>query len=219
MEKAAAVIANSKGLKELALETTPKDDIHTIYNGVDTEEFHPSVNKKTNQILTLVSTGRLIERKGYKYLIEALKNNNQVKLILIGDGNIKNKLEYLANQYKVDINFVGSVKHDKIKNYLNQADIFVLPSLNEGMSNSILEAMACGLPIITTNVGGSDELIKDNGFIVETASSKQLKIVIENYLKNPQLVENHTKKSRLLAEQMNWENMANNYFDFYQKAN
>ena len=83
------------------------------------------------------------------------------------------------------------------------------------MSNSILEAMATGLPIITTDTGGSKELIKDNGFIVEKASSEELRKAIENYLKNTKLIKIHETKSRSQAKSMSWDKVAKEYFKEY----
>jgi len=164
--------------------------------------------------LTLISTGRLIERKGYQYLIPALKGLD-VKLQLIGDGNLTKELKEIAKQNKVNVEFIGKKSHKEIISYLQRADIFILPSLNEGMSNSILEAMATGLPIITTDTGGSKELIKDNGFIVEKASSEELRKAIENYLKNTKLIKIHETKSRSQAKSMSWDKVAKEYFKEY----
>lgn len=207
---AKAVICNSKKLKELALKTK-KLKIDIIYNGVDTNEFKPLKNKKQNKVLTLISTGRLISRKGYQYLIPALPKN--VKLQLIGNGDYLSKLKKL--DFKKNVEFIGSIKHSEIKKYLQNADIFVLPSLNEGMSNSILEAMACGLPIITTNTGGSQELINGNGFIVKKKNSKELRDTINKYLKNPKLIKKHSEKSRKIVEKMSWNNVAKEYLKEY----
>jgi L-malate glycosyltransferase len=209
---AKAVICNSLKLKELALKTK-KIKIDIIYNGVDTDEFKPLNNKKKNKVLTLISTGRLIERKGYQYLIPALPKN--VKLQLIGDGDYLFKLKKLAKDNNVDVEFIGSLNHSEIKKYLQTADIFVLPSLNEGMSNSILEAMACGLPIITTNTGGSQELINGNGFIVEKKSSKDLRKSIETFINEPKIIKNMGNKSRKISEKLNWMNVKKEYMNYY----
>jgi L-malate glycosyltransferase len=217
-KKSKAVITNSQGLKDLALKTSPKQKISIIYNGIDIGEFKPK-NKKSkkqnkNKKLTIISTGRLIQRKGYQYLIPSLKGLD-VKLQLIGDGNLTNELKELAKQNKVDVEFLGKKKHKDIVKYLQKADVFCLPSLNEGMSNSILEAMACGLPIITTNTGGSEELIKGNGFRVKKSSIEDLTDIIYKYLKNPKLINEHGIKSRSLARKMNWENIAREYIGEY----
>jgi len=217
-KNAKEVVANSEGLKQLALESSPKQEISVIYNGININEFKPLKNKKPNKNIVLISTGRLIERKGYKYLIEAVKEVEGFELWLIGDGNIKSELEQLSRNSKSKIIFLGKKPHNEIITYLQKADIFCLPSLNEGMSNSILEAMATGLPIITTDTGGSKELIKGNGFIIEKQSSKDILDKLNKYLKNTELIAKQGRMSRKLAESMGWEKVAKEYRRVYNES-
>jgi len=211
--RAKSVITNSQGLKELALESCPKQEISVVYNGVDIKEFKPG--KKNNKKLTLISSGRLIQRKGYQFLIPALKGLD-VELKLIGDGNLTQELKDLVKKEEVDVLFLGKKKHQDIVKYLQKADVFVLPSLNEGMSNSILEAMACGLPVIATNTGGSEELIKGNGFILKKADSESLKKAINKFIDNTKLITSMGKISRNLAKKMSWGNVARKYLEEYK---
>ncbi|MFA5125789.1 MAG: glycosyltransferase family 4 protein [archaeon] len=210
---AKSVIANSLGLKELAQKTLDCD-IKVIYNGIDTNEFKPAKKKKSSTI-RLISTGRLIKRKGYGYLIKALSGLEGFSLSLIGDGDEKENLKELAKEMKVKVNFKGTLIHKKIVKELQQADIFVLPSLNEGMSNSILEAMATGLPIITTDVGGSKELIKENGFIIQKANIKELKEALLKYKNNLKLLLKHSKQSTKKAKTMSWKTIGKQYEGIY----
>ena len=214
-EKANAVITNSQGLKELALKTSPKQEIKVIYNGVDINEFMPIKKNKIGKSIVLISTGRLIQRKGYKYLIEALKGICDYKLQLIGGGILKEELEHSAKESNVNVEFFGNIEHKNIYKYLQKADIFILPSLNEGMSNSILEAMACGLPIIATNVGGNKEIINGNGFIVSKGNIEELKTAILKYFNDKTLIIKHGINSRKLAENMSWKSIADNYYKVY----
>ncbi|CAN2046371.1 Glycosyltransferase family 4 protein [Candidatus Magnetomoraceae bacterium gMMP-1] len=216
-KKARTIIANSQGLKDLALEVNSGQHIDVIYNGVDIEEFKFSKNKKINKKIILLSIGRLIERKGFEYLIKALKNADEIKTIIIGDGYLKSHLEQLSKKLQLNIEFLGFKNHNEIKNYLQKADIFVLPSLNEGMSNAVLEAMACGLPLIITDVGGSRELVKSNGFIVKKKSSEEINKVLKKYLSNRNLIQEHGKQSRILAESMPWNKIAAKYLKIYEK--
>ena len=211
------VVANSDGLKELANSKISEQEISVIPNGIDLEEFKPKRKKKNNKKITLISTGRLIERKGYDYLINAISDLDEVELWLIGDGNLSGHLELKAKQLNANVKFLGKRDHGDIPYILSSADIFVLPSLNEGMSNSILEAMALGLPIITTDTGGSEELIQDNGFIVKRGSSTKLKYPILEYIKDPKLIKKHGKKSREIAEGMGWDRVARDYLELYEK--
>jgi glycosyltransferase involved in cell wall biosynthesis len=215
-QKADAVVANSGDLQKLAKKTF-SGEIVIIPNGVDTKEFRPKKNSRPSSKIKLVSTGRLISRKGYQYLIPALKGLKNIDLTLVGGGDLRNELEELAKKNKVEINFIGEVGHNKIVNYLQNADIFILPSLNEGMSNSILEAMACGLPIITTDTGGSKELIDGNGFIIKKRSASSIKKVLEKYLKSRQLIRKQGRKSRVIAEYLSWKNVASNYKRIYDQ--
>jgi glycosyltransferase involved in cell wall biosynthesis len=212
-----ATITNSDGLKELAIESSPNQEIGVIYNGVDTEEFKPLKTRKKNKKIILISTGRLIKRKGYQYLIPALKGMKNVELQLIGDGNLTDELKTLATKNKVDVKFLGKMKHSDLIKALQKADIFVLPSKNEGMSNSILEAMACGLPIITTDTGGSKELIKENGFIIEKESASSIKNVLDKYADNKTLIKKQGKKSGEITKKMSWTNMAKSYLEAYRE--
>ena len=214
-KSAVVAVANSNGLKELAQKAAPDQEIAVIYNGVDLDQFYPLENKAMSNKLKLISTGRLIERKGYAYLIEALRDTSEVELTLIGEGDLYEMLNNLAQKYNVPVKFLGRVNHEDIAKHLRTADVFVQPSLNEGMSNSVLEAMACGLPIIATDTGGSSELVKGNGFIVEEKNSKELKEAINKYLEDQTLISKHGKKSRHLAAKMSWSRAAKEYLGLY----
>jgi len=216
-KKAKVVIANSQGLKELAQKTAPNQKIKVIYNGIDTNEFKPPKIKEKLKDLRILCVARLIKRKGVDYLLKALGKLKDEDFILtiIGDGKEKESLINLAQKLKISnkIKFLGPVPHSEIIKYYQQNDLFVLPSLNEGMSNTVLEAMACGLPIIATDVGGSKELIKDNGFIVDPKSVLELKNTIVEYLKSSDLLLKHGKKSVERAREMNWQNIAKKYLE------
>ena len=212
--RARFVIANSEGLKRLALKTLNRQ-IGVIYNGVDTDKFKPVKNKKVNKRKIIISTGRLIQRKGYGYLIKALQGlKDKFRVVLIGDGNLTAELANLAERLDVDVDFQGRKNQDQIIKEFESADIFALPSLNEGMSNSVLEAMACGLPIIATDVGGSKELVKGNGIIIKPGSVAELrKALLE--LKN---LKSMGSKSRSLAEKMSWRNVGKEYLLRYKNC-
>ena len=194
--KAERVIANSEGLKALAQKSFPDQQIDIIPNGIDTEEFMPNEQIFTHKNLQLVSTGRLIKRKGYSILIEALNGLNNVTLTLIGSGYQKESLDALAKRFMVDVKFLGRVDHQDLPYHLNKADVFVLPSFNEGMSNSVLEAMGCGLPVIITETGGAEELINGNGTVVKKHDIKALQNAILKYSNHPENIKEEGKISR-----------------------
>ncbi|MBT3721622.1 glycosyltransferase family 4 protein [archaeon] len=210
--RAVKVIANSQGLKELAQKTW-KGDIEIIYNGIDTTEFKPGKKViKKNKIITVC---RLIERKGLKYLISSLKNLD-VELDIIGEGPELSNLKKLAKDLNVKVNFLGYVNHKDLPKHYQNATLFVLPSFYEGMSNSILEAMACGLPIITTGTGGSKELIKRNGIIIKQKSEKSIRKAITTIINN-NLSKKMSKESREIALRLSWSNVAKQYIEIYKQ--
>ena len=215
--KAKFVVANSKGLKNEALQTNPTQPIEVIYNGVDSMQFKPSGKSHENKKLTLISTGRLAPHKGYHFLIKALAGIENVKLILIGGGKQKTEIERLSKTLNVEAIFKGKLDHKRIVNELQKADIFVLPSVTEGMSNSLLEAIACGLPVLVTNVGGNSELVKENGFIVEKANPDALREKVKLYLSDKELIRKQSKASLKIAQSMSWEKVAEEYFEIYLK--
>jgi glycosyltransferase involved in cell wall biosynthesis len=221
-KKANSVVANSQGLKDLALKTDPKRSIGVIYNGVDTEIFRPV--EKNDGNFTVISTSRIIKRKGIDLLLKAFvdlsKDKADVRLILVGDGNMKENLEKTAKQSEAreKITFAGAVEREKMSQYYQKADVFVLPSLNEGMSNSLLEAMASGLAIVATDTGGTKELVNsENGVIIEKSSAGSIKEALDKLYKNKDLLQSMKLASRQKAEKMNWQNMAEGYIKIYQE--
>jgi glycosyltransferase involved in cell wall biosynthesis len=214
--RAARVVANSEGLHQLALKTAPAQPIDVIYNAVDTDFFVPrSAAARRRNGLLLISTGRLIERKGFHFLIQALENLEGVTLRIIGGGNQREALEALANRLGVQVDLTGPKAREAVRDSLQAGDVFVLPSLNEGMSNAVLEAMACGLPIIATDVGGSRELVRGNGIVVERGSASALAEAIGVYLADGDLIRRHGEISRSLALSMSLSAMAGQYRSLY----
>jgi len=219
-KNAKKVIANSRGLKDLALVSNKKQEIGIIYNGVNIGFFRPK--EKDEKVFTIVSTSRLIERKGINHLIDAFinleKENNNIKLIIAGDGDLKESLENKVKENNIDdkVEFWGKVKKEDVLIAYQESDVFVLPSLNEGMSNSLLEAMASGLAVITTDVGGTKELVdEDNGMIIEKEFSESIFESLKILLSNNELLNKMKRNSREKTEKMSWNIVANKYLEIY----
>jgi len=221
--EASAVISNSAGLKQLALKTSPNQEIGIIYNGVDINKFKP-IEEKNNEIFTILCVARLIERKGIDYLINAiplvLEKQRDVRLILVGEGNLENELKKLCKDLDLEeyVLFKGRVEHDDLPDLYSSSDVFVLPSKNEGMSNTVLEAMASGLPIITTDTGGTQELIKDNGIVVHVEDSKTIASAILHLADDYSLCKTMGTISRKIADGLSWKKVAENYLEIYKKV-
>lgn len=139
----------------------------------------------------------------------------------MGDGDEKYNLQNLAKELKIEekVEFLGRIPHKETPKYYQEASVFVLPSFNEGMSNAMLEALATGLPIISTNTGGAKELVKDgiNGFIVEKENEEDIAKKIIILIENPDFREKIGRESRKIAETMSWKKVAGEYLEVYNK--
>ncbi len=173
--RATVVTAISKEQQRLAHQTMPDLEIQMIPNGVDTSTFRPVNGPRQGPEVNIVCVGRLIERKGQHHLLRAFANlhaqyNFPITLTLVGTGDAEASLHRLANDLGVAdaVTFTGFVPRDDMPVLYRRADIFVLPSQNEGMSIALLEAMASGLPVVVTDTGGTAELVQDavNGYVV-----------------------------------------------------
>jgi len=233
--KAQTVVANSSDLRDLALKTYSKKEIKVIPNGVNLKEFKPILKNPLNPPLkngeinkkgtyNILSTSRLTERKGIIYLLEAVKNlvpvYPQIRLNLVGGGDQIEEFKKFVkeNNLKQNVVFKGIINHDRIIKEYQNSDIFVLPSFNEGMSNSLLEALASGLVLISTDTGGAKDLIdKSNGSIVGTGSAKEIEKALENLLKNKNRLQSMQKSSRKKALSFNWKKVGREYLDLYGK--
>lgn len=219
-----AVISNSEGLKELALTTNQKQEIGVIYNGVDTEIFVPNSREKLGKVFTILCASRLERRKGFRYVVEAVdalrERYPQLRLMIAGgDGNAGEELRSLVEEKKLSdfVKFFGQYTRDDLVRLQQEADVFVLPSFNEGMSNSLLEAMAGGLPVLMTPTGGAEELILngENGYIIDFGESKSIESKIEILLRDKELIERMGKRSREIAETMSWKRVSEKYRRLY----
>lgn len=197
------VIAISEQVKEHLVEDFKVDekDIVVINNGIDVNKLQaPSPQRKT-EIKTTLGLGegpvigivaRLSDVKGHKYLIDAMKevlaSEPNAQLLIIGEGREKERLVRLARNLGItqSVFFVPEVSDTK--DLLSVMDVFVMPSLKEGLGLALMEAMASGLPVVGSNVGGIKTLIKDgiNGLLVEPTDIKGISGAISELLRNPQ---------------------------------
>lgn len=199
----------------------PKDNPQVIYNGVDTHTYFPRECEKQYEF-EMVSVGRLADVKNYSMLLNAMSRlinsgMHDAHLTLIGDGEERQHLEALAHELVIEeyVTFVGS--RDDVPELLCTADLFVLPSKSEGLSCSILEAMASGLPILATDVGGNKELVSDNGALVPSDCDSILAEKIFE-MRNGKLLPAMGKRSiEKVYELFSYTSMVNSYLELYSK--
>lgn len=148
-----------------------------IPNYVETEIFRPMDVAKTKGSICFV--GRLMRQKNLFALLEALEGLPYT-LSIIGSGEQGEQLKEFARKNQVKANFLGNVPNHKLPEILNRHELFVLPSLWEGMPKTLLEAMACGLPAVGTNIDGTKEVIEDgkNGILCDTDSNSIRQAII-----------------------------------------
>jgi glycosyltransferase involved in cell wall biosynthesis len=133
------------------------------------------------------------------------------RLILVGDGQERERLTAMSIQLGIQkyVQFIGAVPREEVKTYMQQADVFVLPSLSEGFPNVILEAMACGLPIIASRVGGIPDIITNdtNGYLVEAEDANDLANKIILLLSDDALRKKISDNNRYHVKKYEWESI------------
>ena len=206
-------------------------DILVLSNGIDFERFknlsREGIRKRLKinddeKIITFVGTLHSI--KGVKYLIKAMefiiKRDKSIKLMLVGDGEDREELESLVEELdlKECIKFVGKVQNEDIPQYMVASDVFVLPSLSEGFPVAILEAIASGLPIITTKVRGLPEIVKDgeNGFLVEPKNPKEIAEKVLLILEDEELREIIKRRNKEKVKEYTWEGVVERLEQVYR---
>ena len=211
-----------------------KDRIRRIPNWVDTNKFHPigqankiSLRKRLglDESITVLFVGRLVHRKGTDVLIKAWKevilDNSSCVLLIAGRGIEQNKLESLCKNLGIGGNvlFLGHINN--VEKYLKVVDVFVFPSMQEGMPTVLLEAMACRLPVIATRIGGVVDIVKDreNGLLVTPGSSEELKDAILSLLENRHLSETMAENAyETIREGYYVDKVIDEYVSLYKKV-
>ncbi|MEK9183286.1 MAG: glycosyltransferase family 4 protein [Patescibacteria group bacterium] len=192
------VVAVSNFMKDLAVRIgVDLAKLQVIYNAVDFLPERIADEMATREKLgianddkLIVTAGRLAPWKGFDGLIDVLSGLRQefpsLKLLIIGDGSDRRRLEAIRDGYKLkhEVFFIGRAPLDKIFEYYQTADVFILNSQYEGLSHVILEVLSLGKPIIASNCGGNPEVIENgkNGLLVEYNNREQIKAAIKNIL-------------------------------------
>lgn len=169
LDKAAASIGVCQALVDEMQELgAAPEKLHVLRNGVDLQRFHPIPPSEARRKLgwnddwkTLISVGYLIERKGHHIAIEALPGLPDFRLEIVGRGPDQEKLKQLASELGVAdrVSFVGHVNQAELPTYYSAADALILASSREGWANVLLESMACGTPVVATNIWGTPEVV------------------------------------------------------------
>ena len=235
-------IAVSQDLKAWLKNTVriSEQKLQQIYNGVDAEKFHKAESDKSrtipgkpdnflaNDTIVIGTVGRLAEVKNQKFLVNGFKElitsnpklADRVRLVLVGDGPCRSMLEnYIVEQDLFDLVWILGDRED-VPELMRLMDIFVLPSLAEGISNTVLEAMATGLPVIATDVGGNPELVADgeNGRLVPVGDKQRLAEVMGELVDNPEVrIQMGDKALERVKSTFNWQRTVSEYLGIYDE--
>lgn len=171
------------------------EQVKIIPNHVETDRFRPMSNQRS-QPTRICFVGRLEREKNLFALLKSLKGLH-VELVLVGNGSLLERLREEANSNVVSVRFLGNVQNQRLPDILNSSTLFVLPSFHEGQPKALLEAMACGLPVIGTNVPGIREVIRhrETGFLCGTTSG-EIRAAIQEVLSNAKLRDRMGRRAR-----------------------
>jgi glycosyltransferase involved in cell wall biosynthesis len=226
--KSDSVTAFSTYLADWAREMGAKGSITVVPNGVDVRKFKvESLKLKAeaqekikedlgfeNEDVVLVTTSRLVEKNAVGDIIESLQYlPGNVKLLIIGTGALERVLKTKVENLKLEdrVCFEGFVSHEKLPPYLWASDIFVRPSLSEGMGNSFIEAMAAGLPVIATPVGGIIDFLRDGetGLFCEVGNPKSIAQKVAKLMKDFESRDYIVRTAqKMVTEKYDWDFVA-----------
>lgn len=230
LKQANAFVAISKPVAQEFEECGAKN-IHHIPNGIDSDVFKPVGDHHSLRVklglpidgTIAVYSGKLNQGKGLTDLLLAWENvcagRNGLHLVMVGSGggqslSCEDELRNIVRERRLPVTFTGYVEN--VHEYLQAADMFILPSLNEALPMSVLEAMSCGLPVIATRVGGIPEVVshKENGILIEPANPDQLAAEIAELIDRPSLAEELGKNARQTAsERYSIKAVAERYYE------
>ena len=213
----------------------PADRIRLICNGVDTERFHPAAQRAgllpdgfaTVDDIVMGTVGRLEPVKDQLTLVKAFTElvrqdpaGPRLRLVLVGEGSLRAPIEALLDKTSVARQVWLAGDRDDVPALMGALDLFVLPSLAEGISNTILEAMACGLPVVATRVGGNAELVLEGrtGVLVERDDPAAMAAALAGYVHDSELRRDHGAAARQRIEaHFSLDGMVARYTDLYDE--
>jgi len=224
IQKSTRIITVTNQVKNLYTEWVDEEKISTIPFGVDIETFKPAQENERQEEFEILYAGSLYALKGLPFLIQAIahvrRNKTKANLTIVGEGTQKETLIALAKALRIEkhVKFEGFIPYSKMPMYYNRCDIFCFPTLGEPFGKAVIEAMACGKPVIATNIGGTAEIIQNgaNGILVPPADSETMAVEIDRLINDAQERRRISKKAReTTVERFSWEKIAEKYHQMY----
>ena len=198
-----------------------------VPNGVDLGKFTNMESRISNAEKKIITVSRLVPKNGVDILVRAaavLKNHIShfvFRIQIVGSGPEEDKLKNLAKDLGIEnqVEFVGNISQEKLPSYLFQADVFARPSRSEGLGTSFLEAMAAGLPVVATNVGGIPDFLTDRktGLFCQSEDPQDLADKLAILMTDDKLRDVISRNARRLVEQdYSWDNIALEMSNIFQ---
>lgn len=211
-----------------------KSKVRIVPNGVDIQKFKPTENPAEERRQfglgsepCVLFVGSLIPRKGLTFLVEAakeiVKEQAETKFLIVGDGPLKKQLVATLESANLigNFKFLGNLKDEMLTSIYNCADVFVLPSIQEGQGIVLLEAQASGKPVVAFDVGGVNEALRnrETGLLVKRGSSIELAETLLKLLGDTALREQMgINGRRFVTENFTWDICAQKMLDVYREA-
>lgn len=190
--------------------------VNYIPNAIDIASLSSKINKKYEKQIIFV--GRLSKEKGINSLLQLSKIlPHDIHLLFVGVGPLENEIKNIAKLYS-NIEYLGYLPKEKVIPLIRGSFALIQPSLAEGISTTVLEAMACKIPVIAYDVGGNKELIMNNqnGFLINSGSVNELKNKIIQLSEDKNLVNKFGQKSSELIKNFQWSNIGKKYLQLYE---
>lgn len=229
LKKPDMLLTPSEEIRDVCLDLVPEATCYAMVNAADTDRFKktdPGIQRPSPNAKMLVVPRRLFHKNGVEYAVRALphvREKHDAHLYLIGDGPERPKLERIVEELDIEpyVHFQGAQPNEKMPGFLNSADLIVIPSLMEATSVAALEAMACELPIVASDVGGLPEIISnETGRLVPPRQPKALASTIVNLLEmdESKRLEMGVKARRRVVENWSVDKLAEQVIDYYREA-
>jgi glycosyltransferase involved in cell wall biosynthesis len=219
------VAAVSKAVSEdvLKYDRLPESLVQVVYNGIPLEEFARADSREEARKLfhlpsdriIVGSAGRLVQQKGYRFLIESVAGLQGCSLALAGDGPLREELEEYARMLKVEVFFLGMLSPDRVPLFLKSLDIFCSPSLWEGFGLALCEALAAGLPVVASDIAPFREVLGDEGALVSPADAVSLNRTLRGLIEDPAQREMLGKRAVARADIFSIQRMVKSYEELF----
>ena len=223
LENAAKVIFVSNALLNKAKSYSYSGSNSVVIpNGIEPDLFKPLDREKIKRELGLnkkvvgyVGGLKPIKRADkFHEIFETIASTQEVEFLVVGDGELREKIEKECKQRKINVKFVGRVPNDEVPYYINAMDVLILPSRNEGFGTVVIEAQSCGVPVVGSDNGGIPEAIGDGGIVVKEGDyfEKRFSEAVIELLGNPK--DRDILRQRSLS--FSWENIVNKELEIYE---